>query len=58
MKSRELFPAIFSRYAAGYKQRLDEIMARGEAADDSACSTPWMYSPECTSSTLPVGPAR
>ena len=31
MKSKDLFPAIFSRHAADYKQRLDEIMARGEA---------------------------
>jgi ubiquinone/menaquinone biosynthesis C-methylase UbiE len=26
-----MFPAIFSRHAAAYQQRLDEIMARGEA---------------------------
>ena len=31
MKSKDLFPALFSRHAADYKQRLDEIMARGEA---------------------------
>ena len=31
VKSKELFPAIFSRHAADYKRRLDEIMARGEA---------------------------
>ncbi len=31
MKSRDLFPAIFSRHAAAYQRRLDEIMARGEA---------------------------
>ena len=31
VKSRDLFPAIFSRHAAAYKRRLDEIMARGEA---------------------------
>ena len=31
MKSKDLFPAIFSRHAAAYQQRLDEIMARGEA---------------------------
>src|SRR5438067_6180241 len=31
VKSKDLFPAIFSRHAAAYQQRLDEIMARGEA---------------------------
>jgi ubiquinone/menaquinone biosynthesis C-methylase UbiE len=31
VKSKELFPGIFSRHAAAYQQRLDQIMARGEA---------------------------
>jgi ubiquinone/menaquinone biosynthesis C-methylase UbiE len=31
VKSKDVFPAIFSRHAAAYQQRLDEIMARGEA---------------------------
>jgi SAM-dependent methyltransferase len=31
LKSKELFPSIFSRHAAAYQQRLDGIMARGEA---------------------------
>ena len=31
LKSKDLFPAIFSRHAEAYRQRLDEIMARGEA---------------------------
>lgn len=31
VKSKELFPGIFSRHAAEYEQRLDQIMARGEA---------------------------
>ena len=31
MKSKELFPAIFSRHAAAYQERLDQLMARGEA---------------------------
>jgi len=31
LKSKDLFPAIFSRHAAEYRDRLDEIMARGEA---------------------------
>lgn len=31
MKSKEMFPAIFSRHAAAYQRRLDDIMARGEA---------------------------
>ena len=31
MKAKEFFPGIFSRYAEAYQQRLDEIMARGEA---------------------------
>lgn len=31
MKSKELFPGIFSRHAAAYERRLDQIMTRGEA---------------------------
>jgi SAM-dependent methyltransferase len=31
VKSKDLYPPIFSRHAAAYKARLDEIMARGEA---------------------------
>jgi ubiquinone/menaquinone biosynthesis C-methylase UbiE len=31
VKSKDLYPSIFSRHAAAYKARLDEIMARGEA---------------------------
>ena len=31
VKSKDLFPAMFSRNAAAYKQRLDSIMARKEA---------------------------
>ena len=31
MKSKELFPSIFSRHAAAYDRRLDEVMRRGEA---------------------------
>ena len=31
LKSKELYPPIFSRHAAAYKARLDEILARGEA---------------------------
>jgi ubiquinone/menaquinone biosynthesis C-methylase UbiE len=31
MKSKELFPAIFSRHAEAYERRLDQIMSRGEA---------------------------
>jgi ubiquinone/menaquinone biosynthesis C-methylase UbiE len=31
VKSKELFPAIFSRHAAAYARRLDQIMASGEA---------------------------
>ena len=30
MKSKELYPRVFSRHAAAYKQRLDEVLARGE----------------------------
>lgn len=30
MKSKELYPRVFSRHAAAYKRRLDEVMARGE----------------------------
>ncbi len=31
VKSKDLYPAIFSRHAAAYQRRLDEIMARGES---------------------------
>lgn len=31
LKSKELFPAVFSRHALAYQQRLEEIMERGEA---------------------------
>ena len=31
MKSKELYPNVFSRHAEAYKSRLDEVMARGEA---------------------------
>lgn len=31
VKSKELFPAIFSRHAEAYERRVDQIMARGEA---------------------------
>jgi ubiquinone/menaquinone biosynthesis C-methylase UbiE len=31
MKSKELFPAVFSRHALEYQKRLEQIMARGEA---------------------------
>ena len=31
LKSKDLFPAIFSRHASDYRDRIDEIMAAGEA---------------------------
>jgi ubiquinone/menaquinone biosynthesis C-methylase UbiE len=31
LKSKDLFPAIFSRHAAAYQRRLDDIMSRNEA---------------------------
>jgi ubiquinone/menaquinone biosynthesis C-methylase UbiE len=31
MKSKELFPSIFSRHALAYQRRLEDIMARGES---------------------------
>ena len=31
MKSKELYPGIFSRHAEAYERRLEQIMARGEA---------------------------
>lgn len=31
MKSKQLYPRVFSKYAEAYKRRLDDIMARGEA---------------------------
>ncbi len=31
VKSKDLYPAIFSRHAAAYQRRLDDIMSRGES---------------------------
>lgn len=31
MKSKDLFPAVFSRHAVAYQSRLEQVMARGEA---------------------------
>ena len=31
VKSKEFFPEVFSRHAAAYQRRLEDIMARGEA---------------------------
>ena len=31
LAAKDLFPSTFSRLAAAYKRRLDEVMARGEA---------------------------
>jgi len=31
MKSKDLYPAVFSRHAEAYQRRLEEVMARGEA---------------------------
>jgi len=31
VRSKELFPSVFSRHAAAYQQRMEEIMSRGEA---------------------------
>lgn len=31
MKSKDLYPAIFSRHAAAYQRRLNQIMSRGDA---------------------------
>ena len=31
MKSKELFPAVFGRHALAYQQRIEQVMARGEA---------------------------
>jgi ubiquinone/menaquinone biosynthesis C-methylase UbiE len=31
LKSKQLFPAIFSRHALEYQERLEQVMARGEA---------------------------
>jgi ubiquinone/menaquinone biosynthesis C-methylase UbiE len=31
VKSKELFPAVFSRHALAYQRRLEEIMSRGES---------------------------
>jgi ubiquinone/menaquinone biosynthesis C-methylase UbiE len=31
LKSKDLFPAIFSRHAEAYDRRLDQVMSRGEA---------------------------
>ena len=32
MKSKDLFPAVFSRHALAYQSRLEDIMSRGESA--------------------------
>ncbi len=32
VKSKELFPSVFSRHASAYQKRLEEIMSRGESA--------------------------
>jgi len=32
VKSKDLFPAVFSRYALAYQSRLEDIMSRGESA--------------------------
>ena len=31
VKSKDLFPAIFSRHAEAYDRRLEQVMSRGEA---------------------------
>jgi predicted methyltransferase len=31
VKSKDLYPDIFSRHALAYQQRLEEVMARGES---------------------------
>ena len=31
VKSKDFFPAVFSRHAAAYQRRLDYVMERGEA---------------------------
>ena len=31
LRSKELYPRVFGRHAAEYKERLDDVMARGEA---------------------------
>lgn len=31
MKSKELFPTVFGRHALAYQQRIEQVMARGEA---------------------------
>jgi ubiquinone/menaquinone biosynthesis C-methylase UbiE len=31
VKSKELFPAVFGRHAVAYQQRIEQVMARGEA---------------------------
>jgi ubiquinone/menaquinone biosynthesis C-methylase UbiE len=36
LTAKELYPATFSRHAAAYKRRLDEVMARGEARGRTA----------------------
>jgi len=32
VKSKELFPPVFSRHALAYQRRLEDIMSRGESA--------------------------
>jgi ubiquinone/menaquinone biosynthesis C-methylase UbiE len=47
LKSKELYPAVFSRHAAAYQRRLEQIMSRGETrgrtrAIELVCARPGM----------------
>jgi ubiquinone/menaquinone biosynthesis C-methylase UbiE len=35
LKSKELFPPVFSRHAAAYQRRLEDIISRGESTGRS-----------------------
>ena len=58
MKSKELYPAVFSRHAEAYKSRLDEIMARGEARGRMRMVEGSEAAPGMTALDLACGPGN
>jgi hypothetical protein len=58
LKSKDLYPAVFSRHAVAYQRRLDEIMARGEARGRSRAIELVDAQPGMRCSTSPAGLAR
>jgi len=58
VKSKELYPAVFSRHAEAYKSRLDEIMARGEARGRMRMLEASEAAPGMTALDLACGPGN